>query len=183
MREDRARWNRRFGRTEEPVCPAGEPELASAIPLPGDHGLALDLACGRGANALFLAESGYDVVALDIAENGLSACQRAARQLDLNVYPVVMDLDCLVLPRTRFSLISVVRYLNRNLFPMLENSLAPGGFLFYKTFNRRFLVDNPDFNPDYVLQEGELLQAFAALDRVAFDESGTSSYLLARAKV
>ena len=182
MRDDRTRWDARFAKYEQPTDPAGEAELVAMLPLPEGSGLALDVACGRGPNALFLAEQGYDVVALDISINGLRGCLQSARLLNLSVYPVVMDLDCLALPAAKFRLVSVVRYLNRSLFETLARSVAPGGFIFYKTFNRRFLEESPGFNPDYLLEDGELAQAFPAMETVILDESGTSSYLLARAK-
>jgi SAM-dependent methyltransferase len=181
MQGDRERWNRRFADNGKAIRPTGEPELETAGHNLHRKGLALELACGRGANALYLARAGYDVVALDIAINGLRACRREARRRDLRVYPVVMDLDSLVLPNARFDLVSVVRYLNRGLFPVLVEALAPGGLLFYKTFNQRHLVDNPDFNPDYVLADGELAAAFSGLEPVLLDESGNSSVILARA--
>lgn len=181
MRADIDRWNRKYAGGPRSVEPAGEPELAAAASaLPG-RGLALELACGRGANALFLARLGYQVVAVDCAINGLGSCRRTARRLGLPVFPVVMDLDRAALPHRRFRLVCVVRYLNRPLFPVLAEALAPGGVLFYKTFNRRHLEDHPGFNPGYVLEDGELDRAFAGLGRLAGGESGTTSWILARA--
>ncbi len=181
MRSDIDRWNRKYAGGAGSVDPAGEPELAvAASALPG-RGLALELACGRGANALYLARLGYEVIAVDCAINGLGACNRTARRLGLPVYPVVMDLERAVLPPGRFRLVCVVRYLNRGLFPALAEALAPGGILFYKTFNGRHLEDRRGFNPGYVLEDGELERAFSALERLAGDESGTTSWILARA--
>ena len=181
MRADIVRWNRKYAGGPRSVEPAGEPELVAAAPgLPG-RGLALELACGRGANALYLARLGYEVVAVDCAVNGLGDCSRAAARLGLPVFPVVMDLDRAELPKRRFQLVCVVRYLNRSLFPVLTEALAPGGILFYKTFNARHLEAHPGFNPDYVLEDGELDRAFPALGRLAGGESETASWILARA--
>lgn len=181
MRADIDRWNRKYAGGPGTVAPAGEPELVAMMPsLPGG-GLALELACGRGANALYLARLGYEVIAVDGAVHGLGICHRAARRLALPVFPVAMDLDRAWLPHGRFQLICVVRYLNRSLFPLLAEALAPGGVLFCKTFNERHLEAHPGFNPDYVLGDGELDRSFVALERIAGDESGATSWILARA--
>ncbi len=70
----------------------------------------------------------------------------------------------------RFGAIVVTNYLHRPLFPHLAQSLAPGGVLIYETFmagNERF--GRPS-NPDFLLQPGELLKAFAVLEVLGFEE-------------
>ena len=180
MRDDRERWNRKYQSGTTDVIPSAEPELLaseSALPM---SGCAIEVASGKGANALYLASLGYDVVAADISIEGLKVANRAARRLDLKLLPVVLDLDQYPLPTGYFALISVVRYLNRTLFESLVTALRPGGLLFYKTFNRRHLDLNPNFNPAYVLNDGELETVFAALEIISQSEDGPSSYLLGR---
>ena len=119
------------------------------------------------------------MVSVDGSIEGLRICKAAADKLDLPVYPVAMDLENACLPSDTFDLISVVRYLNRDLFPQLIDALAPGATLFYKTFNTNHLRKKPGFNPEFVLQPGELESAFSDLSISCVDESGTSSYLIA----
>ena len=181
MRQDIERWNRKYAETADGVEPAGEHELRQwAHVLPG-RGLALELACGKGANALYLAQLGYEVVAVDGAINGLALCQRTAVHRNLAVHPVAMDLDRAVLPGQCFDLISVVRYLNRSLWPHLVKALTPGGMLFCKTFNRRHLTACPGFNARYLLDDGELDRTFVTLERLAGNETGPTSFILCRA--
>ena len=180
MRADIERWNRKYAGKEVVTEPAGEPELVSLSKQTAGEGLALELACGRGANALYLATLGYKVIAMDGAINGLRSCQLGAEKLGLPVYSVVVDLDRLTLPPERFQFISVVRYLNRDLFATIARALAPGGILFYKTFNQEHLTSRPAFNPDFVLAENELSDAFANLEPISQGDRGGSSYLLAR---
>jgi tellurite methyltransferase len=180
MRADRERWDRKYLNGDGSVYLGGEPELVAHC---GDlpcSGLALELACGKGANALYLASLGYDVVAADISIEGLKICSREARRIGLRLLPVALDLDQYALPHSQFELISVVRYLNRALFGPLIDALKPGGLLFYKTFNLRHLRDHPNFNPAYVLEDGELSASLAALDMIAQSEQGASSYVLGR---
>jgi hypothetical protein len=66
--------------------------------------------------------------------------------------------------------IVVTNYLHRPLFPVLAEALAPGGVVIYETFavgNER--LGRPS-NPDFLLRIGELLEVFAALTVIAFEQ-------------
>ncbi len=183
MRADIERWNLRFAANKEPVEARGEPELVACSKQLKGNGLALELACGRGANALYLAGLGYQVVAMDGSISALRQCVATSRRRGFAVYPVVTDLDNTILPEGTFQLISVVRYLNRSLFPAIVAALAPGALLFYKTFNRLHLIDHPRFNPDFVLRDNELVEAFGALEIVDGNECEGNSWILARRRI
>ncbi len=74
------------------------------------------------------------------------------------------------LPGERFQGIVVANYLHRPLLPVLERSLAPGGILIYETFmlgNERY---GKPSNPAFLLQPGELWQAFGGLHVIAFEQ-------------
>jgi hypothetical protein len=62
--------------------------------------------------------------------------------------------------------------------------LAPGGILIFKTFNVHHLVKAPSFNPEYVLQPGELASAFLMLDTIELadgdDPQENTSWIVAR---
>jgi len=70
----------------------------------------------------------------------------------------------------RFAGIVVTNYLHRALFGVIQESLLENGVLIYETF----MVGNERYgrpsNPDFLLRPGELLQAFAALTPVAFEQ-------------
>lgn len=70
----------------------------------------------------------------------------------------------------RFGGIVVTSYLHRPLFPRLAESLAEGGVLIYETF----MLGNEKYgrpsNPDFLLRPGELLEAFAGLAVIAFEQ-------------
>jgi len=80
----------------------------------------------------------------------------------------------------RFGGIVVTNYLHRPLLPILAQSLAEQGVLIYETF----MVGNEKFgkpsNPDFLLRPGELLQAFADLAVVAFEQGKTENSVLQR---
>jgi SAM-dependent methyltransferase len=124
-------------------------------------GRVLDLACGAGRHARWLAGLGFEVDAVDRDIAGLADCPPgiAARRADLEggAWPY---------PGEQFDAIVVTNYLHRPLLPVLVGSLAPGGLLLYETFalgNERF---GKPSNPDFLLKPGELLEAVRGRLRV-----------------
>jgi len=129
-------------------------------------GLVLDLACGSGRHAVWLAQQGYRVEAVDRDEAALSGMAGMP-----NIHLQLADLEAGPWPYAgqRFDGIVVSRYLHRPLLPRLAESLSPGGVLIYETF----MVGNERYgkpgNPQFLLQADELLSTFApVLTVVAF---------------
>lgn len=59
-----------------------------------EKGSVLDLACGDGRNALFLAGNGFEITAVDFSEAALRRLKRFAEKERLTVYTQQMDLCC-----------------------------------------------------------------------------------------
>jgi len=175
---DIERWNRKYQDTAgqgRGVGVRAEPELVAHESMLSKRGLAVDLACGKGENAMHLAAMGYEVVACDFALSGLVQCLPAIRKQELPVYPLLCDITRYpFLPHT-FDLVCVVRYLERALFDQIKRWLKPGGMLFYKTFNRQFLSIHPGFNPAYVIEPGELNERFSDFEILASDWGGSEA--------
>ncbi len=70
--------------------------------------------------------------------------------------------------------IIVTNYLHRPLFPAIARALTAGGVLIYETFARGNESFGKPRNPDFLLRPGELLEAFAALTVVAFEQGEVS---------
>jgi SAM-dependent methyltransferase len=125
-------------------------------------GRVLDLACGTGRHARFLAARGFDVVAVDREPQSIPGVRFLRADLeDGSPWP---------LPGERFAGIVVTNYLHRPLFPAIAEALAPGGVLIYETFmqgNERY--GRPS-NPAFLLAPGELWRAFAGLHVIAFEQ-------------
>ena len=167
---DIQRWNDKYSRSlssGDPVVPRLEPELDQLRDHLECEGLALEVACGKGANALALAALGYDTIACDLAINGLAQSLAADKPSQGKFMPLVCDAGTYGFPADTFSLVCAIRFLDRNLFASLERWIKPGGLLFYKTFNSEFLNINPRFNPDYLVDLGELNSAFGGMDILA----------------
>ncbi|RJG06457.1 class I SAM-dependent methyltransferase [Noviherbaspirillum cavernae] len=146
--------------------------FASLIP----EGEVLDLACGSGRHARFLAARGYRVLAVD---RDSAALERAAAD-GVRTLPVDLEDDSngsasWPFEADRFNGIVVTNYLHRPLLPRILYSLAPGGILIYETFtcgNERY---GKPSNPDFLLTHGELLrlteiQCVPSLRIIAFED-------------
>jgi tellurite methyltransferase len=92
------------------------------------RGRALDVACGAGRNALYLAANGYTVTALDISSVALERGRRSAEERALSLEWLCADLDddpTLALPAGPFDLIVWVRYVHRTLMPHPSHGSLP----------------------------------------------------------
>lgn len=96
-------------------------------------GRALDVAAGLGRNALFLAQRGWRVDAIDISPTALREAARRARARKLRVRWIVADLDRYPLARARYDLVVNTFFLKRRLFPRLMAAVRPGGLLVVET--------------------------------------------------
>jgi len=184
MRDDIVRWNQKY--REGNPNPGFEPD-----PILKDHsnlldgkGTALDLACGVGHNAIYLAARGYRVIAVDGSITGLRYCREAIRGKTLPISLIAADLDHFTLPNGYFDLVLVVRYLYRPLIPQIKRTLKPNGLLIYKTFNINHHHEHPGFNKEYLLRHGELKKSFSEFHLLATNDSGrlqdNLTYLIAR---
>ena len=174
MRIDIERWNGKFRGREPALCPTPDPLLAGVSWLPA-RGSAIDIACGSGNNAVWLAERGLEVIAVDGSLEGLRLASGLAARRRVGIRPFVADLDTWV-PAGRFDLVLVVRYLNRALLRRLPRLVAPHGILAVKVFNRDFLERRPGFNPSYLVDRGELPTLFASLEILDYQESPPESF-------
>jgi SAM-dependent methyltransferase len=134
------------------------PWLVANVDLIPAGGRVLDVACGRGRNALFLADKGYRVHAVDRDAAALAALSaRACRRLgtlttectDLEAESVTFGVRC-------YDAVVVFNYLHRPLLPAIVAAVAPGGVLIYETFTRGQADRGRPKNPAFLLRDGEL---------------------------
>lgn len=136
-------------------------------------GRVLDLACGQGRNALYLAKEGFQVEAWDRHKESLDALESKARPLGLGTIATrLVDLEQEpAIPAEAFDLIVVFYYLQRDLTPHILKALAPGGILVYETF----LIDNHErfdhpHRKEFCLGHNELLSLLSTLRILAYRE-------------
>lgn len=92
-------------------------------------GNALDLACGAGRNALYLAERGWSVTAVDGAPAAVELVRHRAAERNLAIETVVADLagaEFSIAPSS-WDLILDCYYWQRELFPGILAGVRPGG--------------------------------------------------------
>jgi SAM-dependent methyltransferase len=134
-------------------------------------GRALDVACGAGRNALFLAQAGYRVDAIDISRVGLNMARDKAENLDLDINWIEHDLDQPYEFDTDYDLIVVMWYVNLDLITQLCGCLAPGGYLLAE----EHLVTDEEVigpqNPNFRVATGVLREAVSGLEVLLYEES------------
>jgi len=137
--------------------PAGEAEpflaeMLARVP----RGVVLDVAAGRGRNALALARVGRSVVAVDYSVEAMRLLAATACGARFAIWPIVANLDSFHLKDDSFDAIVNINFLDRALFPKFERALRPGGVLIANTF----LVDQAAIghprDPRFLLAHGEL---------------------------
>jgi tellurite methyltransferase len=179
---ERDKWDARYrdGAYESRTHPTAL--LAEWLPrIP--RGRALDVACGAGRNALYLAANGFSVAALDISRVGLDRGRSAAAERGLDVEWLCADLDgdlATALPAGPFDLVVWVRYVHRTLMPHLIARLAAGGTL---VCEQHLKTGQPVVGPtsaEFRLEPGELHRSAQTLhiqheyEGLAVDPDGRS---------
>lgn len=159
------RWNERYAQAFEPFPDAPAAWLVAHRDLLTGGGRALDVACGDGRNARYLAELGYTVDAIDASDVAVDALRGAATERGLDVTPSVVDLEREPLPPGPYDVIVTMNFLQRDLFDALQEALAPGGLLIYETLGQAHVNELArSFNPAYLLEDGELPRALGRLE-------------------
>ncbi len=148
---------------------------ASEVLLENQHllpktGKALDLASGLGANALFLASKGLECHAWDFSSIALDKLNSKAREQQLSIQTLEINLETMPFPNQRFDLIVVSQYLHRPLCDAICSALNPGGLLFYQTFCQQKVSPQGPKNPEFLLASNELLRLFSELSPVVYRE-------------
>lgn len=170
--DDRIRWNLKLSAPSYEANWAPEVMLASQLKdLAPGH--ALELACGIGANALFLAKRGWTVDAVDQSDVAIERLRRAARsegvsgQISLHL----SDARAFHIEKDSYDLVVCIRFLDRSLLDPLAAALKPGGLLLFKTFTTAHLRYQPRFPEAYCLEPDELPSLFPSLAVVLHEEN------------
>lgn len=153
-------WEARFASGEDvhgTVASAPLPAAIEGVP----PGLALDLACGAGRHAIFLAERGWRVHAVDGSRNAIERMLARARDRGLSerIEARVADLEAPGFPldREAYDLVCDFYFLHRPLFAEIRRAVRPGG-RFAAALHVR---SAPEEKGRFLLEPGELRAAFA----------------------
>ena len=173
---ERTEWDHRYREgshhslTPDPfLISAYEEFIAPSFPQPGR---ALDLAAGVGRHAIFLAERGWKATLFDISPVAVEIAKSEATRRGLHISAEQADLTETPLAVSSFDLVLNSFYLERALFPQITAALKPGGLLIFKTYTREQLrLGGGPTHPMHLLENNELLRAFAGLRILHYHES------------
>ena len=171
MSEISEKWNRRYctAPDEFPEASRVLQDFSHLLPAQGD---ALDLACGLGGNALFLAKTQLSVQAWDISNVAINKLNTHALSKQLHIHTETRDVITSPPQAESFDVIIISYFLHRPLTKFICDALRPGGVLFYQTFTRNKVSNEGPSNPDFLLSDNELLELFGNFQLLAFREEG-----------
>lgn len=133
-------------------------------------GSVLDVACGHGRHMRWFAQRGHAVTGVDRSAEALAVVAALGRGIQADIesgpWPLADE---------TFDAVVVTNYLWRPLLPRIVASVASGGVLIYETFAVGNETVGKPSSPDFLLREGELLQAVGALHVVAFEDGFCSA--------
>ncbi len=177
--EDRVRWNKVYMDRALQAYPPPDALLVAYAEKPASDAalrVALDLAAGQCQNAVWLAEHGYIVNAMDISHVALERgrAEMAMRNLR-NVNFIQADLDTAELRKDTFDLVCCFRLLSRHLLPDIRSAVKPGGMVVYQTYNVRRLGSRPEMTRAFLLELRELPTFFPGWHVLHDDEVGDLS--------
>jgi SAM-dependent methyltransferase len=95
-------------------------------------GMALDLAAGLGRHALWLADRGWRVSAVDVSEVAIGKLSQAAGRLNVKINLFAVDAAEYDFEPAGFDLIVLFYHMDRGLFPKIVSALNPGGLFVCK---------------------------------------------------
>ncbi|MCR5803955.1 MAG: class I SAM-dependent methyltransferase [Clostridia bacterium] len=165
-------------------------ELISLCP-PSENNKVLDIGCGEGKDAVYMAQKGYDVSAFDLTDNGIRKTIRLASDRGVNIKAYVDDINTFM-PDDQYDIIystGTVQYLfdenKKSFFEKIEKMTKPNGIVFFNVFvEKSFLELPPDWDREEKMwKSGELFTYFAdwkieRIDEVIFEDNsgGTPHY-------
>lgn len=158
-------WDRRYAENPWPSAP--DPALTELVG-PLAPGRALDLGCGPGRNAIWLARQGWDVTGVDASAVGLA--QAEARATEAGVALTLVNADLLAYePRVAQFDLAVVANIHlapserEPFFAAAGSALAPGGHLFVVGHHLGSLGRAGPPDPERLYTEERLAGLFPAL--------------------
>ncbi|ADH97720.1 class I SAM-dependent methyltransferase [Salisediminibacterium selenitireducens] len=187
--DDQTKWNDKHARRiKSGKIPGANPVLADQIPVT-ENAVAIDLACGLGANALMLADRGYTVTAFDVSDTATDFVNAKAEELGRPVKAKAMDLTSIegqtaVTATAPVDLAVITYYLDRDLMELVKDLIRPGGYVFIETYVSLPGMENTPVREDFKLHPAELVNSFEdwGIMYFDFDETNGTQTILVRKK-
>lgn len=152
-------WNRYYSDAAN-VETAAAPLLAHAAEFL-TPGRALDVACGAGRNAIYLARLGWRVTAVDASPAAIARLRERAEGLEIDARVADLERGEFAIERDEYDLICDFHYLQRDLFPAIREGVRPGGAV----------AAAIHLEGSFALRPGELREEFAGWKILFYSES------------
>lgn len=132
-------------------------------------GKALDLACGTGRHAIFLAEEGWTVTAVDNSSIGIEIARQRAKEKGVEVDFRIADLEKgeFEIKENAYDLICDFYYLQRDLFPQMQAGVKVGGII----ISTIHIYGEGEEEGIFLLKEGELREFFRNFEILHYRET------------
>ncbi|MDR2017312.1 MAG: methyltransferase domain-containing protein [Syntrophobacterales bacterium] len=140
--------------------------LQSLIP----EGPVIDIAAGSGSDALFLAEKGRFVCGLERSRAALMIARSKSIAIGREIGLVAGDATVIPFKVNCAAAVTVFYFLDRKIMGQIADLLRKGGILIYETFLKRQNMIDRWRNPEHLLDDGELLYWFGALELLFYQE-------------
>jgi tellurite methyltransferase len=131
----------------------------------------LDLACGSGRDAIFMAQQGWQVTAVDYLADALSKVESMASRNQLAINTLLIDLEKnlteLLNQPQQYDCVQVIRYLHRPLLAVIKQKIKPGGYLVYQTFSQGCEAFGAPKKSRYILKQDELADFFSEFEIIS----------------
>jgi SAM-dependent methyltransferase len=140
-------------------------ELAGKLP----PGKALDLACGTGRHAIFLAEKGWNVIAVDNSQVGIEIARQRAKDKGFGIDFRAADLEKseFAIEPDAYDLICDFYYLQRDLFAPMKAGMKAGGII----VSTVHIYGEGEEAGNFLLREGELRRYFHDFEILHYHET------------
>lgn len=162
-------WNNRYANKSPGLQPPHNYLVKHLVQF--QPGSVLDLACGLGINSIYLAQQGYQVIAVDFASEALRLLASFQKEGDLEIQILELDLsipqDIKQLPETNN--VIVFRYrLSMDLLKVIPKLLKSRGLFLYCTYNMEH-HRRTGFPEQHCLSNGELVGKSWDMELISYD--------------
>jgi 2-polyprenyl-3-methyl-5-hydroxy-6-metoxy-1,4-benzoquinol methylase len=132
-------------------------------------GLALDVGMGQGRNAIYLAQQGWEVTGIDLAEEGIRQAREQAQAQGLKLNALLQSWDDYDFGRDRWDLIALIYVGARDFTDKVVKALKPGGLLVVEAFHRD-AARNRSIGGGVLFETDELKKLFPGLRVLRYEE-------------
>lgn len=173
--QDRTHWDAAYADRDAALTPALPAVFGDHENLFPQTGAALEIACGSGVAAVWLAQRGLDVHGVDVSAAAIDRARALAQQAGVTARFTLVDLDEGLPPGKVVNLLLCHKFRDPRLDGQIIDRLAPGGLLAICVLSEVGAAPGR-----FRARPGELRTAFGALEEIAAGEGDGQAWLLAR---